>query len=270
MMARMGRPQRGGPPGSHRKRPRIRCVGSPKEAKALETVDGNEKAKGALSMLSAQIGELEGILKPAAHKGGRSQKEPQEPAQQQREWPKVGDRTESGSGKGGRPGGSCDGTKGEGKGVAADVDRNDQSAQHKWARRGARRGRSEGAAQGGAGQIAGDDEMEGVEGPSQAEAADRAADAAAWEAKRQKVLDRIRGRLQQEKNRKAAELQAKAIEEGSMPEPHLLSKEQMEENQRRMEATNREVDEEAEKELAAMSSEQLAKVMGLMEDEWKW
>jgi hypothetical protein len=63
------------------------------------------------------------------------------------------------------------------------------------------------------------------------------------------------------KNRKATELQAKAIAEGAMPEPHMLTKEQMDECQRRMEATNREVDEEAEKELAAMSKEQISKLV---------
>jgi crotonobetainyl-CoA:carnitine CoA-transferase CaiB-like acyl-CoA transferase len=50
-----------------------------------------------------------------------------------------------------------------------------------------------------------------------------------------------------------------------VPEPHLLSKEQLEENQRRVEAANREVDAEAERELASMSKEQLARVM---EEDW--
>ncbi len=109
--------------------------------------------------------------------------------------------------------------------------------------------------------------MEGVERSPQAEAADKAADAAVWEAKRQRVLDKIRGRLQVEKNRKAAEQQAKAMEAGTMPEPHTLSQEQLDENQRQMEATNREVDAEAERELAAMSPEQLASIM---DDDWKW
>ncbi len=110
--------------------------------------------------------------------------------------------------------------------------------------------------------------MEGVEGSIQADAAEGGtADETTWETKRQRILDRIKGRLQQEKIRKAAELQAKAIEEGAMPELHMLSKEQMDECQRRMEATNREVDEEAERELAAMSKEQLSR---LMEEERWW
>ncbi len=109
--------------------------------------------------------------------------------------------------------------------------------------------------------------MEDVGSSSKAEAASETAEAAGWEAKRQRVLDRIRARLQQDKIRKAAELQAKAIEEGAMPEPHLLSKEQLEENQRRVEATNREVDEEAERELASMSKDQLASIM---EEDWTW
>ncbi len=237
-------------------------------AKALETVDGNEKANGALSKLRAQMGELEGLLKPATLKGGGSQSGPKVSAQQQKEWPKLDDRTAKANGKGAKPGEDDDNAKGGGKGLSVDVDRNDQNAQHKWARRGTRRGRGECAAQGGAGRTSGDDEMEGVEGSIQEDATDGGAtDATSWETKRQKILDRIKGRLQQEKNRKAAELQAKAIEEGAMPEPHMLSKEQMDECQRRMEATNREVDEEAEKELAAMSKEQLSR---LMEEERWW
>ncbi len=107
-----------------------------------------------------------------------------------------------------------------------------------------------------------------LEGSSpKAEAASRTEEAAGGEAQRQKVLDRIRARIQLEKNRKAAELQAKAVEEGGVPEPHLLSKEQLEENQRRVEAANREVDAEAERELASMSKEQLARVM---EEDWSW
>ncbi len=166
------------------------------------------------------------------------------------------------SGKGVKLGEGNGDAKGGGKGPPADIDRNDQSAQHKWARRSTRRGRDEDEAQVGMGRASGGDEMEVVEGGTQRdEAGSGAADAASWEKKRQMVLDKIKGRLQQEKNRKATELQAKAIAEGAMPEPHMLTKEQMDECQRRMEATNREVDEEAEKELAAMSKEQISKLV---------
>ncbi len=230
--------------------------------KALETIEGNEKARGALGRLKTQLGELEGLLKSAPTKERGGQGAANTPTQQQRDWPKLDDRTTSTSGKGVKPGEGNGDAKGGGKGPPADIDRNDQSAQHKWARRSTRRGRDEDEAQVGMGRTSGGDEMEVVEGGTQRdEAGSGAADAASWEKKRQMVLDKIKGRLQQEKNRKATELQAKAIAEGAMPEPHMLTKEQMDECQRRMEATNREVDEEAEKELAAMSKEQISKLV---------
>ncbi len=239
--------------------------------KALEAVSGNERAKNLLNTLSAQLGELEGTLKPAADRGERSKKGAQEPSAWGETWPRVGNQMEQGKGrgegKGERPAEYIGDTKGGGKGCAGEIDRSDQNAQHKWARRGARRGRGESEAQDGAGQHGGDGAMEDAGSSPKAEAASKAAEAADWEAKRQRALDRIRARLQQEKNRKAAEVQAKAIAEGVMAEPHLLSKEQLEENQRRVEATNREVDEEAERELASMSKDQLARIM---EEDWAW
>ncbi len=235
--------------------------------KALEEVDGNEKAKGVLGKLRAQIGELEGLLKPSALGGRGGQRGSKAADQRQEEGPKLDEPTSRTNGKGGKPGEEDGNAKGGGKGPSVDVDRNDQNAQHKWARRSTRRGREEGTEQGDAARVNGDGAMEGVEGPTQESAAERgAAETKTWEMQRQRILDKIRGRLQQEKNRKAAELQAKAIEEGAMPEPHMLSKEQMDACQRRLEETNREVDEEAEREFAAMSKEQLSRLL----EEEKW
>ncbi len=239
--------------------------------KALETVSGNERAENVLNALSAQLGELEGILKPTEDRGGRGQKGAQEPSAWEETWPRVGSQTEKGrgkgEGKGGRPNEDNGDAKGGNKGCVGEIDRGDPNAQHKWARRGARRGRGESEAQGGSGQNSDDGAMEDVGSSSMAEATNKVAEAAGWETKRQKILDRIRARLQYEKNRKATELQAKAVEEGAAPEPHLLSREQMEENQRRVEAANREVDEEAERELASMSKDQLARIL---EEDWKF
>ncbi len=233
-------------------------------ARALEVVGGDEQTKGALSTIRARVGELENILKPAASGKGSSKEETtRQTTQQQCTRPRLGEQAESGHGKGGGPSGCGGEAKGGGKDRRGSDDKDDheQSPQAKWARRGARRGRGhEEERQSG-------DDMDGVEDSHQAEAAMGSADAAAEESRRQRALDKIRARLQQEKVRKAEELQAKAAEGGAPPEPHLLSQEQLDENRRRMEAANREVDEEAEKELAAMSREQLAKIM---EDDWQW
>ncbi len=227
--------------------------------KALETVSGNEKAEDLLNALGAQLGELEGILRPVANREGRGQNDTQERAASGELWPRVGNQMEKGrgrnDGKGGGPNVDQSGAKGGGKGCWGEADRGEPQAQHKWARRGTRRGRGEGELQDGAGQAGGDEAMDDVEGSSRDDA------------RRQRALDKIRARLLLEKTRKAAEMQAKAVAEGTAPEPHLLSKEQLEENQRRVEATNREVDVEAERELASMSREQLAR---FMEEEWEW
>jgi hypothetical protein len=236
--------------------------------RALETVSGNERAENLLNALGAQLGELEGLLKPTGDRGGKGQGKAQQASAWDETWPQLEAGKGRSEGKGGKPLEVSSNVRGDGKGGAADVDRGDQNAQHKWARRGTRRGRGENEAPGGgAGQPGGGDAMEDVWSSPKAEAASRTEEAAGGEAQRQRVLDRIRARIQQEKTRKAAELQAKAAEEGGVPEPHLLSKEQLEENQRKVEAANREVEAEAERELASMSKEQLARVL---EEDWPW
>ncbi len=231
-------------------------------SKALEEVGGDEKAKGVLDKLRAHIGELEGLLKPPALGESGSQRGPTAAGQRQEERPKLGGPTVVANDRRSGPGEEDACAKGGGKGHVADEDRNDQNAQHKWARRSTRRTREEVTEQEGTIRVSGEDAMDDGEGHVQENAAGKAAtETKPSELQRQRILDRIKGRLQQEKNRKAAELQAKAIEQGEMPELHLLSKEQMDACQRRMEETNREVDEEAERELAAMSKEQLSKIL---------
>ncbi len=75
------------------------------------------------------------------------------------------------------------------------------------------------------------------------------------ERKRQRALDTIRGRLLLAKNHKLAERQRQLIAEGTLPEPHEWTEEQLRQNQRQIEISNAEVDAEAERELLAMSPE---------------
>ncbi len=81
------------------------------------------------------------------------------------------------------------------------------------------------------------------------------------EARRQRALDTIRGRLQLEKHRKLAERQKAAIQAGTLPEPHEWSEEQLRQGQRQVELLNAEVDAEAEQQFAALSDEAKAKLL---------
>ncbi len=93
-----------------------------------------------------------------------------------------------------------------------------------------------------------------------AEAARQAA-AEAEDRKKKRALDVIRGRVQQEKDRRLAEKQRELIAAGLLPEPHEWTEEQLRQNQRQVEISNAEVDAEVEREFAAMSSEAIAKLL---------
>ncbi len=83
----------------------------------------------------------------------------------------------------------------------------------------------------------------------------------AEEARRQRALDTIRGRIQLEKHRKLAEKQKELVMQGILPEPHQWTEEQLRQNQRQIEISNAEVDAEVEREFSAMSSEAIAKLL---------
>ncbi len=85
--------------------------------------------------------------------------------------------------------------------------------------------------------------------------------AADGDAKKQRALDAIRGRIQLEKHRKLAEKQRELIAAGILPEPHEWTEEQLRQNQRQIEISNAEVDAEVEREFAAMSSEAIAQLL---------
>ncbi len=84
---------------------------------------------------------------------------------------------------------------------------------------------------------------------------------AAEDARRQRALDAIRGRIQLEKHRKLAEKQRELIAAGLLPEPHEWTEEQLRQNQRQIEISNAEVDAEVDREFSAMSSEAIAQLL---------